>query len=139
MIRSGSYFPGHPVFRRLPFCRHDYLIEQAYARRVGAKTEAQKAALEVLLSERLKMGVTCNKYKEKSSKLTAGLFTVFCLGCSVCVGFEMMEDPESPATPFRIFAHRAWTSADFRIREQWLRHGIWDDSVVDLPSSMRGL
>ena len=125
------------MFRRLPFCRHDYLNEQAYTRRVGAKTESQKEALEMLRSDRLKMGATCNKYKEKSSKLTAGLFTVFCLGCSVCVGFEMMDDPESPATPFKIFAQRAWTSADFRIREKWLRFGIWDDSVTELPSFMR--
>ena len=69
--------------------------------------------------------------------LLPGLFTIFCLRCCVCVGFELMDNPESPATPFKIFAQRAWTQADFDIREQWLRHGIWEDTVTELPSFMK--
>lgn len=139
MVRSGSYFPGNPVFRRLQYCKHDFLNEQSRKRRDNKNQDPEgvKEAAQELKMESERMGLTCNKYKEKSSKLTPGLFTVFCLGCSVCVGFELMDDPESPLTAFKIFAHRAWTKADFETREKWLRYGEWNDTVAHLPSYAR--
>jgi hypothetical protein len=137
IVRSASYFPAHPVFRRLPLTKHDAANEYAYDRRQKEKSAKTNEALDLLKQQKLETGVCCRKYKEKNSALTPGLFTVFCVRCCVCVGFEMMSDPESPATPFKIFALRAWTQADFDIREEWLRNAVWRDTVTELPSYMR--
>mmetsp|Transcript_17898 Transcript_17898/g.43846 ORF Transcript_17898/g.43846 Transcript_17898/m.43846 type:complete len:239 (-) Transcript_17898:61-777(-) len=136
VVRSASWFPSNPVFRTLPWSKHDRANELAASRRKGKKSDAAEAAVTFLQGEQVKKGFACNKYKEKNSKLTPGLYTVFCLGCSVCIGFELMDDPESPATPFRIFAQRAFT--DFKIRERWLRHAVWEDTLTSLPPFMQG-
>lgn len=134
MIRTGSYFPHHPIFRRLQYCKHDYCNEKTAERKKGKLIHQGKEVLQDLQYQIKRMGLTCNKYKEKSSKLTPGLFTVFCACCSVCVGFEVMDNPESPATAFKVFTHRAWTVSDFETREKWLKHGCWEDTVTVLPS-----
>lgn len=90
IMRLASYFPHNPPFRRLQHCRADWLNEQASKRRKDKKTEEEKQAASELKKESERKGFTCNKYKEKTSQLTSGVFTCFCMGCNVCVGFEMM-------------------------------------------------
>ena len=51
-------------------------------------------------------GATCNKQQYRHRQLTAGLFFVYCLDCSHCVGFVAMKDAESPRTLFEaIYVH----------------------------------
>ena len=71
------------------------------------QSQEREEVIQTLRAETKRTGVTCNKYKERHSVLTPGLFTVFCLHCKMCVAWELMEDSESPATAFRMFAHRA--------------------------------
>ena len=53
-----------------------------------------------------KTGTTCSKQQYKHRQLTAGLFFVYCLDCSRCVGFVAMRDAESPRTLFEaIYLH----------------------------------
>ena len=94
------------------------------------KDEEKAAAVQTLSEEVKRTGVTCNKYKERHSALTPGLFTVFCLHCKLCVAFELMENTESPGTAFRMFAHRAWTCQDFKILRRWKQDGIWEDTAM---------
>lgn len=129
-IRTGTWAPHNPVIRRLPWYRREY--ENCLSRRRVDKTkDEEKAAAVQTLSEEVKhTGVTCNKYKERHSALTPGLFTVFCLHCKLCVAFELMENTESPGTAFRMFAHRAWTCQDFKILRRWKQDGIWEDTAM---------
>ena len=60
-----------------------------------------------------------------------GLFTVFCLHCKICVAWELMEDTESPATAFRMFALRAWTRQDFETLRRWRSKSVWQDPSVE--------
>jgi hypothetical protein len=108
MVRTGTWAPHHPVTETLPYFKNDYLDEQANARYQKDKTAAREEALKELRELALKTGMTCNKHKTRHRALTAGLFTVFCLGCGVCEAFEMMRCSESPRTPFRMFAQRKW-------------------------------
>jgi hypothetical protein len=90
IMRLASYFPHHPPFRLLQHCRYDLVNEQESRRRRAKNTEAENEVEKELKREFERKGFTCNKYKQKTSKLTAGVFTFFCMGCNVCVGFEMM-------------------------------------------------
>jgi hypothetical protein len=63
---------------------------------------------------------------------------------SVCFSFfpahitHAHTHTESPGTPFRILAHRAWTLSDFETREKWLRQGEWEDTASQLKSFVTG-
>ena len=51
-------------------------------------------------------GSTCNKQQYRHRQLTAGLFFMYCLDCSHCIGFVAMRDAESPRTLFEaIYVH----------------------------------
>ena len=47
----------------------------------------------------------CRKDSQKHPTLTSGLFTMFCPH-GVCLGFRIMENPESPRTAFEILMSR---------------------------------
>ena len=67
----------------------------------------------------------------------AGLFTGFCVGCSVCVFFELMADVESPQTAFNMFSLHAWSAADLKAHNRWMEEGIWEDPMTLIPSKLR--
>ncbi|XP_077986107.1 uncharacterized protein LOC144440592 [Glandiceps talaboti] len=48
---------------------------------------------------------TCNKFSKGHPTLSPGIFTVYCQH-KVCLGFEVMKQHESPATPFKIIKQR---------------------------------
>jgi len=129
-LRTGTWASHNPVMRTLPWYRRDY--ENYVSRVMGTniKDKERKEAMRTLREETKRTGVTCNKYKEKNCALTPGLFTVFCLHCKICVAWELMEDTESPATAFRMFAHRAWTRQDFETFKRWRSEGVWKDQSV---------
>lgn len=138
MVRTAAFYPGYPVFRRLPFSKHDYLNLMALHRRQQHKHQDRAEAMQELHELSNLRGVTCNKYKDHYSKhVTPGLFTAFCCGCSLCVGFELMDDVESPKTLFLVVALRAWTSKQKKAHETWLRDGQWDDPDVHVPSYLQ--
>eukprot|EP00802_Teleaulax_amphioxeia_P015359 Tamp_15449.p1 GENE.Tamp_15449~~Tamp_15449.p1 ORF type:complete len:422 (-),score=23.08 Tamp_15449:110-1375(-) len=150
-MRTGTWAPHNPVIRRLPWYKREYENHLSRRRADKTKQDDTAAAIRALSEEVKRTGVTCNKYKERHSVLTPGLFTVFCLHCKMCVAFELMENTESPATAFRMFSHRAWTTQDFRQWRRWKSEKIWEDyglfcgaeSVVDhwdadrLPPDLR--
>ena len=43
---------------------------------------------------------------------------------------DSKENTESPATAFRMFAHRAWTRQDFETFRRWRSEGVWKDQSV---------
>jgi hypothetical protein len=43
---------------------------------------------------------------------------------------DSKENTESPATAFRMFAHRAWTRQDFQIWRRWRTESVWEDLSV---------
>lgn len=45
-------------------------------------------------------GRQCNKQQYKGRNLTPGLFWIYCLDCSGCIGFLVMTASESPRTLF---------------------------------------
>ena len=103
MVRTAAFYPGYPVFRTLPFWKHDYLNLMALHRRQANKNRELAEDMQELNELSKLRGVTCNKYKDHLSKrVTPGLFTAFCCGCSMCVGFELMDDVESPKTLFLV-------------------------------------
>jgi hypothetical protein len=129
-LRTGTWAPHNPVMRTLPWFRRDYENYVSRVMRTNIKDKERKEAMRTLREETKRTGVTCNKYKEKNCALTPGLFTVFCLHCKICVAWELMEDTESPATAFRMFAHRAWTRQDFETFRRWRSEGVWKDQSV---------
>ena len=61
-----------------------------------------------------RMGSTCQKHKTRQTVLSSGVFTMICNKCGVIEYFELMCQPESPATPARALFHRSWRPADRR-------------------------
>ena len=55
--------------------------------------------------EREKLLPGCRKKSLKHQRLNPGLFTVFCPH-KICLGFQLMVDPESPRVPFEILMTR---------------------------------
>ena len=112
MLRTGTYAPHHPVFRSLPFFKYDYLNKQQVERYALNKEEELRnmRAERTALSQR--MGSTCNKLKTKQKVLSSGVFTILCNRCGIIEYFELMCQPESPATPARALFHRIWRPAD---------------------------
>jgi hypothetical protein len=129
-LRTGTWSPHNPVMRTLPWFRRDYENYVSGVRRKNVKDKERAEAMRTLREETKRTGVTWNKYKERNSALTPGLFTVFCLHCKICVAWELMEDTESPATAFRMFAHRAWTRQDFETCRRWRSESVWQDQSV---------
>jgi len=133
MIRTASYAPQHPVIRQLPHFRYDRVNAAARRRRCTAALSERDAEFHALLRMSQSMGVTCNKYKDRaSSRISPGLFTVFCAGCCVCVAFELMACVESPQTAFNIFALRAFTDAELAAHTAYLHGGEWKDPACVL-------
>ena len=130
-LRTCTWAPHNPVMRTLPFFRRDYENYVSRVRRTNVKDKEREEAMRTLREETKRTGVTCNKYKEKNCALTPGLFTVFCLHCKICVAWELMEDTESPATAFRMFALRAWTRQDFETLRRWRSKSVWQDPSVE--------
>ena len=138
MVTTGTYFPGHPVIRTLSYSKHDYLNHMALQRRNEHNQAARAQAMQELHNLSTLRGVTCNKYKDRfSTRVTPGLFTAFCCGCSMCVGFELMDDVESPKTLFQVVALRAWTPKQHKAHETWLRDGTWEDPDVHVVSCLQ--
>ncbi|XP_070549105.1 uncharacterized protein [Ptychodera flava] len=52
---------------------------------------------------------TCNKFSKGHPTLSPGIFTLYCQH-KVCLGFEVMQQHESPALPFRIIKQRFHTA-----------------------------
>lgn len=133
MVRTGVYAPHHPVIRRLPYFRQDRIAERSKVRTRAAADQQRRQedaeVLDYLTSQSGTVGVTCNKYKTKHRALTPGIFTVFCAGCGMCEAFEIMMCAESPLTPFRMFAHRAWRKSDFDALKKFQGDGVWQDCV----------
>jgi hypothetical protein len=129
-LRTGTWAPHNPVIRTLPWFRRDYENYVGTVRRHQVHSQEREEVIQTLRDETKRTGVTCNKYKERHSVLTPGLFTVFCLHCKMCVAWELMEDSESPATAFRMFAHRAWTRQDFQMWRRWKSEQVWEDPCV---------
>jgi hypothetical protein len=116
--------------RTLPWFRRDY---ENYVSGVRRQHDKEKERAEVTLTlreETTRTGATCNKYKERNSALTPGLFTVFCLHCKICVAWELMENTEFPATVFRMIVHRAWTRQIFQIWRRWRTESVREDLSV---------
>jgi hypothetical protein len=140
MVKTGSYFPNHPVIRTFPWFLYDFNNSMAKTKRQEALFMKLKDQAEIELKEELdQMGHTCNKYKSSQRALTPGIFTVFCGGCGVCEGFEIMPVAESPLTAFHVFANRSWNSHD----ETTLKNsrgqttfntGAWVDCLGPVPS-----
>lgn len=112
MIREGVWAPSHPVTTLLPTYKADILnsIQNEKRRNIkqSERAQADKEATDLLVEQHKLRGVTCVKYKTRYRSLSPGLFTVFCLGCGICEAWEMMKCAESPATFFRMLAHRFW-------------------------------
>jgi len=49
---------------------------------------------------------SCNKQLKSGRRLSPGIFLIWCQGCSRCVLFQLMGDPESPRTPFNLLLTR---------------------------------
>jgi hypothetical protein len=130
-LRTGTWAPHNSVMRTLPWFRRDYENYVIRVRRTNVKDKEREEVMRTLREETKRTGVTCNKYKEKNCALTPGLFTVFCLHCKICVAWELMEDTESPATAFRMFALRAWTRQDFETLRRWRSKSVWKDQSVE--------
>ena len=47
----------------------------------------------------------CNKETKRNPNLTSGIFTVYCPH-GICLGFQLMDSPESPKTPFDLLVRR---------------------------------
>ena len=133
MIKTGIYAPTHPVIRTFPYFRQDYLSNMSRTSRRNKETnkqnDAREEAMHLLRVQSERMGATCNKYKAKHRALTPGLFTVFCGSCGVCEAVELMPSFESPATAFRMFAHRAWRSDDYLVKRDHEELNIWADCM----------
>ena len=135
MVKTGSYFPNHPVFRTFPWFLYDFNNSKAKTKRQRALYAKLLALAERELHAELDlMGHTCNQYKTSQRALTPGLFTVFCGGCGVCEGFEIMPAAESPLTAFHVFANRSWNSHDERTLQQYLDMGVWLDCLGPAPA-----
>ena len=138
MVRTGSYYPHNPVIRTLSTFKHDHLNQMARQKYSEQNQAARAQALQELQALSALRGVQCNKKKDHHSKrVTPGLFTAFCCGCSMCVGFDLMDNVESPKTLFLVVALRAWTSKQKKAHETWLRDGHWEDPDVHVPSYLR--
>ena len=120
MLRTASYGPHHPVFRKLPYFKYDYYNKQQVVRYAKNKQKGLVKMRKELSRQSVRMGATCNKYKSKNTSLTSGVFTIFCNRCRIIEYFELMCQPESPATPARAFFHRVWRDADAKARDAWL-------------------
>lgn len=130
MVKTASYFPNRPVIRTFPWLYYDYLNKAATnKRRELQEMEAKAAADKALQDDVKKMGNTCNKFKTTRHVLLPGIFTVFCAGCGMCEGFEMMPVAESPMTAFHVFAHRAWTCKDDEVFLNKIINNTWEDFV----------
>jgi len=139
MIRTGSWFPGNPVIRTLPYFMADYLAQMARKSKSCRKAPADRtAAMNKAIEEhmqRIQMeGTLCTKYKTSFRALTPGIFAVFCVRCGVCVGFEMMSHAESTLVPFRIFCHRMWTKEDADVWKIYQDTGEWKDWMYTVKS-----
>ena len=120
MLRTASYGPSHPVFRRLPFFKYDYYNKQQVARYAKNRQAELEGMQSELSKQSVRMGATCNKYKTKKTSLTSGVFTIFCNRCGIIEYFELMCQPESPATPARALLHRVWRESDATSQAEWL-------------------
>lgn len=128
MIRTGSWFPTHPLVRVFPwFWRDNENLAERFNRKLLQATNLMNDVVQQRAQDLESYGSTCHKHKSSNHGLVPGIFTVFCGGCGACEGFEIMPIAESPATAFQIFAQRAWVTADFS-KHQWHQsHGIWAD------------
>ena len=130
MVRTGSYFPNHPVIRTFPWFMYDFNNRIAKNKRDEEHYKnAKLQAKQELHNELGEMGHTCNKHKTSQRSLTPGIFTVFCGGCGVCEGFEMMPVAESPLTAFHVFANRAWHSNDHVAAKFYEDNNVWFDCI----------
>jgi hypothetical protein len=89
----------------------------------------KREASRILAEQSQRMGVTCNKNKEKHRALTPGLEITNCGGCGACEAFDLMPFAESPVTAFRMFAHRAWRESDRKAKKKWEEEGVWEDCL----------
>ena len=74
------FFPTNPPCRGITFYEAD-------KRREAEKKKAESHG--------------CNKESKKHNALSPGVFTMVCQH-GVCIAFELMDSPESPAVPFRM-------------------------------------
>mmetsp|Transcript_31883 Transcript_31883/g.78205 ORF Transcript_31883/g.78205 Transcript_31883/m.78205 type:complete len:217 (-) Transcript_31883:307-957(-) len=111
MVRTGTCAPNNPVVQTLPHFRQDFLNDKKKAKARGDKDTEREVCTKILREQAAFTADTCTKYKMRHRALTPGLFTVFCGGCGRCLAWELMACTESPATPFKLFALRAWTPA----------------------------
>jgi hypothetical protein len=132
MVRTGSWFPGHPVIRTLPSFLPDYLagmsrtsksVQEKAAKRMAELQEATTKHIERINME----GKLCTKHPTSFRALTPGIFAIFCAKCRFCLGFEMMSHAESTLIPFRIFCHRMWRREDVMMWENYKENGVWKD------------
>ena len=139
MIRTGSWFPRNPVIRTVPSFMADHLAQMARKSKSNSKASMnRRASMDKDMEEQLQRiqmeGTLCIKYKTSFRALTPGIFAVFCAGCGVCVGFEMMSHAESTLVPFRIFCHRMWTKEDADVWKKYQETGAWEDWMYIVKS-----
>ena len=128
MVRTGCYMPNRPLLRTLPWFWYDYLNSLERQKRVWERACNHKAeCVQEVQNHLMLLGETCNKHKTTHRALLPGMFTVFCVGCGMCEGFEIMPVAESPMTAFHIFTQRAWTDQDYTVLQTYRDLGIWYD------------
>jgi len=116
MVCSGTFGPAHPACCCLPFFKYDYECKQEVERYAKNRAQELSDLDQVLREQSQRMGSTCQKHKTKQTVLSSGVFTILCNRCGVIEYFELMCQPESPATPARAIFHRAWRPSDIRAR-----------------------
>jgi hypothetical protein len=52
---------------------------------------------------RKKQDVLCTKHAPSFRSFSPGIFTVYCAGCSLMLGFSLLDQSESVRTAFEIF------------------------------------
>jgi len=114
MLCTGTFGPDHPAVRRLPFFKYDHVCKQGRQRYAKNRDKELDDTDSWLREQSQRMGSTCQKHKTRQTALSSGVFTMICNRCGMIEYFELMCQPESPATPARALFHRSWRPADRR-------------------------
>ena len=113
-FKDMPFGPDHPAVRRLPFFKYDHVCKQGRQRYAKNRDKELDDTDSWLREQSQRMGSTCQKHKTRQTVLSSGVFTMICNKCGVIEYFELMCQPESPATPARALFHRSWRPADRR-------------------------